>query len=541
MPLNRVFGGALVSTLISLFAGLGLFFAGLQILTAHLKRLSGRRLRALVARYTRSPLMGVLWGGAFIAVTQSGAATMFIIVSMLRSGMMSVGQAMPMIVGVNVVGALIVLILVVDVKLAVLCVIGLAGLLYQADCRGTAASVVGALFGVALLFFGLDLMNGSVAPLAGEPWFADLLSWTRGSYLLGFLIGCALSFVVQSSIAVMAVVLAFELSGIFGLAESVMIVYGANAGSSLLTLVLSANLKGQARQIAMFQTFYNLAGAALLVPLFYVELWFEVPLMLALIQAITADMGGQIAAAFILFNLIPGAALMPLLGPATRLLQWLWPDTEVEIASRPKYLHEHAADDPETGMDLVALEQARLVRYLSGMFDALRDGRPPAAFGAIREAFGILAATVRESIDDLASGHRMTDRSYERLNALLTFQHALDSAADTVSGIAAERSALAATEVGRRFAASVIEGLDSIVMMLGEVLREHDADDRDLLSAMTGDEGKGIKSVRAAYLAEEGTLAPEERLRLLALANHAERLIWLLGDMGRSEPATVEP
>ncbi len=346
----------MATTLAALFAGLGLFFAGLQILTEHLKRLSGRRLRTLVARSTRSPLAGMLRGGAIVSVTQSGAATMFIIVSMLRSGMMAIRQAMPMIVGVNVFGALIVLILVVNIKLAVLCLIGLAGILYQADARRTFGSVIGALFGAALLFFGLDLMNGSVAPLADDPWFADLLSWTRGSYLLGFLIGCLLSFVVQSSIAVMAVVLAFELSGVFGLAESVMIVYGANAGSSLLTLLLSVNLKGQARQIAMFQTFYNLAGAAVLVPLFYVEIWFEAPLMLSLIRAVTDDLGGQIAAAFILFNLLPGAVLMPLLGPATQLLQWIWPDTEVEVASRPKYVHERAADDPETGMDLVALE-----------------------------------------------------------------------------------------------------------------------------------------------------------------------------------------
>lgn len=527
----------MIATLASLLAGLGLFFGGLQILTEHLKRVSGRRLRTMVARSTRSPLAGMLWGGAIVSVTQSGAATMFIIVSMLRSGMMAVAQAMPMIVGVNVFGALIVLILVVNTKLAVLVLIGIAGVLYQADTRRTAGSVIGAAFGVAMLFFGLDLMNASVAPLADDPWFAELLSWTRGSYLLGFVIGCVLSFVVQSSIAVMAVVLAFELSGVFGLGESVMIVYGANAGSSLLTLLLSVNLKGQARQIAMFQTFYNLAGAALLVPLFYVEIWFQVPLMLALIRAITDDMGGQIAAAFILFNLIPGAVLLPMLGPATRVLQWIWPDTEVELASRPKYLHEHAAAETETGMDLVALEQARLARYLSTMFDALRDGRPAKAFGSIHEASGILSGTVRETIDDLASGRRLTGHTYERLNALLSFQHALDAAAATMAGIAGERAALVATEDGRRFFDAIVEGLDTIVLTLCDVLQEHDPADRALLAAMTDDQGNGMKSVRSAYLAEEHALEADERLRLLAVANHAERLIWLLGDMGRSEPA----
>lgn len=526
----------MVTIIGALLAGLGLFFAGLQILTEHLKRLSGRRLRTLVARYTRHPLLGALWGGAFIVVTQSGPATMFIIVSMLRSGLMSVRQALPMIIGLNVSGGLIVLVLVIDIRLAVLFLLGLAGVLYDGRPRSLARSLVGVAFGIAMLFFGLDLMNQSVAPLAREAWFTDLLAWTRGSYLLGFVIGCILSFVVQSSIAVTAVALAFQNAGAFGPAEALMLIYGANAGSSLLTLALSVNLRGQSKQVAMYQTFYNLAGAAVLVPLLYLEVWTSAPLMLALLERLADGADTRLALAFLLFNLVPALLLMPVIGPSVALLQRIWPDTEVEVASRPKYLHEHAADDPDTAMDLVALEQARLVGYLSQMFDGLRGDRP-AGFEPIHEAFGILGGTVRETIDDLASGRRLPSASYDRLNALLGFQHSLDAAAATVAGIAREHRQLAASAAGRRFGASLVEGLDSIVLTLCDVLRGHDAGDRDLLAAMTADDGNGMKAVRAAYLAEERGLGADERLRLLALANHAERLIWLLGDMGRSEAA----
>lgn len=529
----------MISILSALLAGLGLFFGGLQILTENMKRLSSRRLRTLVARYTRTPLMGALWGGAFVVVTQSGAATMFIIVSLLRSGMMTVRQAMPMIIGLNIFGALIVLVLVVDIRLAVLLLTGLAGILYKADSRNTVGSIIGAVFGIALLFFGLSMMNESVAPLSKETWFSGLLVWTQGSFMLGFLIGCVLSVVVQSSLAVMAVVLAFEYSGIFGIGESVMIVYGANAGSSLLTWVLSLNLRGQARQIAMYQTFYNLAAAVVLVPLFYVEIWFGVPLMLASIRAITSDIGGQIAAAFIIFNLIPGLLLLPLLSVTASLLQRLWPDTEAEVASRPRYLHEHAADDPETAMDLVALEQARLVGYLSRMFGAIRADGEEGSFGQIREAFGILGTTVRETIDDLAAGSRLSEASYERLNGLLSFQHSLDAASAALSGVERERLALRGSSKGQRFLASVVEGVDTIVLTLVDALRDRDPDDQALLESMTSDDGNGLKSVRSAYLAEEPGLDSEDRMRLLAVANHAERLIWLLGDMGRSARLTA--
>src|SRR3546814_8318540 len=116
-------------------------------------------LRTLVARYTRSPMLGMLWGGAFVAVTQSGPAVTFIVVSMMRSGLISVRQSMPMIIGMNVFGGMIVLILVVDIQTAVLFLLGVAGVFYNGEARGTLGSVVGALLGIAMLFFGLDLMQ----------------------------------------------------------------------------------------------------------------------------------------------------------------------------------------------------------------------------------------------------------------------------------------------------------------------------------------------------------------------------------------------
>src|SRR3546814_9582932 len=125
----------------------------------------------------------------------------------------------------------------------------------------------------------------------------------------------------------------------------------------------------------------------------------------------------------------------------------------------------------------------------------------------------------------------------ERLNALLSFQRSLDTAAETIAEIARERRSLAGTTVGRRFSGAVVEGIDTIVLTLGDLLRDHDPVDRALLSTLTADDGNGVKGVRTAYLAEDSGLDPEERLRLLALANHADRLIWLLGDLGRREAA----
>ncbi len=127
----------------SLLAGLGLFFVGLYFLTEHLKMLSGRRLRNRISAWTRSPFMGVLWGCVFIAITQSTAATMFILIGMMRSGMMTVRQSLPIIIGLNVGTGIVVLILVIDLKVAVLFLLGIAGIVYTNDRARAFRTVAG--------------------------------------------------------------------------------------------------------------------------------------------------------------------------------------------------------------------------------------------------------------------------------------------------------------------------------------------------------------------------------------------------------------
>ncbi len=517
----------------SLVAGLGLFFVGLYFLTEHLKMLSGRRLRERVAAWTKQPLLGVMWGGVFIAITQSTAATMFILISMMRSGMMTVRQAFPIVIGVNMAAGVIVLILVVDIKVAILFLLGVAGIAYTNDKARAFRPIAGALFGISLLFFGLNTMQEGVAPLSQTAWFEGLLGWTKGNYLLGFAIGAALSFVVQSSIAVVVLTIAFQKAGLFSLVESIMVVYGANVGSSFLSLVLSASLAGQSKQIAMYQTAYNFIGAIILLPVFFVEVYEGVPLVRAFTEWITADDGGQIATVNLIFNALPGVFLFVLLGVSARLLARVWPETLEEQASKPKFLHDHAAEDPDSAVDLIELEQIRLLEFISTSLDTQRKSGDKSKLAAFQEASKTLGGTIREAISDMSTRHQLTTEAYERLNVLLNLQHSLEAANEAIGGVADEFQALRQSQYGARFVSSAVEGLDAIVITLINVAKGRSEEDSVLLNAITSEDGNGIKGVRSAYLAEESGLDATERMQLLAAANHCERLIWLFGEMGR--------
>lgn len=518
----------------SLLAGLGLFFVGLYFLTEHLKKLSGRKLRERISSWTKNRFLGLAWGGVFIAITQSTAATMFILVSMLRSGMMTIMQTMPIIIGLNMMAGAIILVLVIDIKVAILFLLGITGIAFTNDKARNYRNFTGAVFGICLLFLGLNMMREGVAPLAQTEWFEQVLHWTMGSLMLGFMIGAVLSVLVQSSVAVVVLTIAFQQAGLFKLSESIMVVYGANVGSSILTLMLSTSLSGESKQLAMYQTAYNFIGAILLVPAFYLELYGEVPLVKAFTESITSNAGGQIAIVNLLFNGIPGVILLLTLSPCVRLLKKLWPETLEEQMAKPKFLHDRAADDPDTGMDLIVLEQSRLVEFLASTFTEMRAEGDRGKLPGHQEAFRTLNASIREVISDLSTRHQLTDELYDRLNHLLNLQQSLESAFEVIDGLADEFLALEKSETGARFVGVAIEGLDTILLTLIDIAREKTEENVTLLRLITSEEGNGISAVRSAYLAEEGKLMAELRNQLLAAANHCERLVWLFGRMGES-------
>ena len=453
---------------------------------------------------------------------------------MMRAGMITVAQSMPMIVGMNMAAGLIILVLVIDIKIAILFLLGLSGLLYTSDKAKGLRAAVGTIFGISLLFFGLETMQAGVAPLAESAWFESTIEWAQGQYLLALAIGAVLSFVVQSSLAVIVIALALQQSGLITLSETLMIVYGSNVGSSVLTLVLSSSLSGKSKQIAMFQTGYNFVGAIILVPLFYLEVEADVPLVMAFIRFISEGDGGQVAAATLISDFVPGVVLFAIRKPIVRLLARVWPETLVEQISKPKYLHDHMADDPDTALDLIGLEQLRLVEYLSDALDTLRMGGKRTSLAAYQEAFTILNEQIREAVSDLSTNRKLSHDAFERLNTLMNIQHSLQATSEALGDMQTEFAALKQSETGARFVTSAIEGLDTILLTLIDVAKERSADDAQFLETMTSEEGNGLAAVRSAYLAEESKLDVDARMKLLAAANICERLIWLFGNMGRN-------
>lgn len=515
---------------VSIFGGLGLFFFALQFLSHNLRLLAGYSLRTRVAKLTASPLTGFGVGAMMITVTQSAAASVFLMVGLVRAGMMNLQQAQPVILGVSVGAGITVLFLTIDIQMAVLLLIGASGIFY-AYGNASAVRIASVALGIGLLFLGLQIMREGAADLQLQPWFQTAIEITRGQPMLAFLIGAVLTIVVQSSVAVTVVMIAFQQADLFEETEAIMFVYGANVGSSVLTYLLASGLTGVARQVALYLVGFNFLAALILVPLLYVETSFGIPLAATLVTGVSDDPGTQAAVAYLVFNSIPVPFLFLSLSGSAKVLARIAPETVNEQHSKPKFLDGKLPKEAGLAFRLIELEQARLINPLKSALDAMRPDRTGPALDDALEAFDNLEGTVNNAVDVVTSSTNLAADDYDQLDAIQKVQGNLIAARQAMMGLATEIAYLRKNAPDLFFPDAMVEGLDTVLHVLADVAESREADDITMLNQMTSDDGNGIKSVRAAYLAGEDAVAPADRTHLLAAANYCERLIWLSSEI----------
>src|SRR5499427_1459144 len=289
------------SILANVIAGLGLFFSGLRLVDGNLRQATGRRLRSAVGRITQnrwlSGIVGVLTG----ALLQSTSGIVFILVSLVASGLTTVRRALPIVTWANVGCCALIFVAVMDLRLAILYLLGVAGAAFAFD-KSHRKHALGAIFGVGMLFYGIELMKIGAELLKQLPWFAGVLQGSGNSLLLAFVGATAFSFVTQSSTAVSILVIGLAQTGLFGAFPTMSALYGANLGSTFSRMLLSSGLRGSARQLTAFQDLFKIAGTVIFAVLLCTEKFMDVPLVYALVGHVSHRIDRQMALVFLLFN-----------------------------------------------------------------------------------------------------------------------------------------------------------------------------------------------------------------------------------------------
>ena len=267
----------------------------------------------------------------------------------------------------------------------------------------------GALFGLALLFVGLSLVKQSAAALAGQGVFDEFVEFAEISLWVTFLAAAVLCFAVQSSAAVMVFVVGLAAVSIMTTDQAIMAIYGSFAGSSITVLALSSKQSGEARRVAMCQVLYNTLVIVLFIPMLYVELWTGVPLIKTLVLAVPLDQ--PLSALSLLSDFLFAIPLVVALPSMARLFARLWPATATELMSRSAFIHDRGYNDVATALELIALEQRRVLSAFSAYLEAVRQG---SGIDSLRNSVRTLIGETDQFLTEVMlrhTGHRVDDVS----------------------------------------------------------------------------------------------------------------------------------
>jgi phosphate:Na+ symporter len=527
--------------LVALFlAGLGLFFHGLGGLKNSIQGLASRRVRALLARWSRQPLAAALWGCGFGAMTQSVTAVAFILASLVGGGLITVPRALPVVAGANLGTALLVLVASFDVHLAVLYVLGVAGILLAFDVGGhRLRALLTMLFFTALLFFGLRAMKEAFAPLPGFAWFGGFVRLLQSSVLLAFLAGALLRLLVQSSPAIAVIAIALSHGGLLTDDQVMAMIFGTGLGVGGSVALLSSNLKGVPRQAAIYQGLLGgsaslAAGAALAI-----ERATGWPLLGHFLRGLPGTPQLHLAGAFLAMQLAALAVALATARSAAGWLARLSPATVEQDLSRPEFLSEHALADPETALLLVEREHSRLLARLPRILDTVRMETAGAASVPADVLHRATAAAAAETQSFL---HAVADRPMDRETAarlllLERRQALLRDLNDTGHDFAQAVGKLRAAPALARLANAMAEGLHAVVLTALEATDRRDGDDRTLLLTLTADRGELMEKLRGNTLSTSPDLPHEAKAQLVYATSLFERAVWLLRQWALTLPA----
>lgn len=356
-----------VANILSMAGGLGLFLFGIRTMGDGLENAAGAKLKRMLEVLTGNRFLAVLVGFVVTAIIQSSTATTVMVVGFVNAGMMSLAQAVGVIMGANI-GTTVTSLLIALNFSSVAAAAVLVGVILMLASKKTVVKNLGAIFtGFGLLFLGIDMMSDSMAPLRESAGFMNFIVTVSESPLrplFGIILGIVMTAVLQSSSASVGVLQTLAMQGLVPLKFSVFVLFGQNIGTCLTALFSTVGAKKNSKRAAVIHLLFNLIGTgifiliALLAP--YVE-W---------IEKLSPDPMAQIAISHIVFNIVSTVVMFPFANVLVKLSCLLVPgkdDSESEMHC--KFIDDRLLNTPPFAVMQVSKEVARMAKLARDNFE----------------------------------------------------------------------------------------------------------------------------------------------------------------------------
>ena len=356
---------------IGIMGGLGLFLYGMNLMGDGLQKSAGSKLKRIIELLTSNVIMGVLVGMVVTMVIQSSSATTVMVVGFVNAGIMSLTQAIGLIIGANIGTTITALLVSLDFDFLAPVALGIGIVIYMFSNKPKHKNIAEILIGFGILFTGMDFMKEAVKPLAGYQGFTDMLLSFGHHPILGVLMGFAITAIVQSSSASMGMLIALASQGLIPITAALPILYGENIGTCVTSLISSIGASRNARRAAIMHLTFNVLGSMI----------FMFILSKPIVAIVTAidptDAARQIANAHTLFNILNVIVLLPFNKLIVKLALKLVPETKGEQDDDDKvvkYIDDRMIETPSIALANIIKETLRMGEKSKESLNAAMDG-----------------------------------------------------------------------------------------------------------------------------------------------------------------------
>jgi phosphate:Na+ symporter len=399
-----------MKVILGLVGGLAIFIYGMNMMSECLQKAAGEKMKSILSMLTKNPVLGVLAGALTTAVLQSSSATTVMAIGFVSAGLMSLPQAISIILGANIGTTMTAQIIAFKISDYIYLFIFVGFIIAFISKKEKVKNIGQTIFAFGLLFLGIETMGSVMKPLASSAFFVDLIGKVSTIPVLGVGVGALMTLVVQSSSATIAVLQNFAsqagpdgVSSIIGLTGAIPILLGDNIGTTITAVIASIGQPKDARRTAFAHCVFNISGAILFL--------FLVKPYAALIQYISPKgnevdvISRQIANAHTGFNLTMTLIWIPLIPIMVKIVMWLVPDKkneEQKLLSMPKYLDTKLIAQPTAALLLVAREIMNCSDIVAQMLDKIRTrgGKNEAEVDAFVQEYAKSLQALNTSIND---------------------------------------------------------------------------------------------------------------------------------------------
>lgn len=317
---------------LSLFGGLALFLYGMQTMSNGLETAAGNKMKQILEKLTSNRFKAVLVGAVITAVIQSSSATTVMVVGFVNSGLMTLNQAVWIIMGANIGTTITGQLIALDIgALApLIAFLGVAGIMFLKKERSRHISSIFA--GLGVLFIGMDMMSGAMSPLRDSQLFLDFME-KASNPVLGILIGAIFTAVIQSSSASVGILQAMASTGAVPLESAVFILFGQNIGTCITAVLAAVGTKTAAKRTTVIHLLFNVIGTTVFT---------IVCLVLPFTQwmgMITSDPVAQIANTHTVFNVATTLLLLPFGNLMAKAATKILPEKPEDESKQQKLLY----------------------------------------------------------------------------------------------------------------------------------------------------------------------------------------------------------